>query len=661
MKWTLFILIALSSVNLTYAINFDPEVINVLDDINQQDLIKTYPINKCEDQLISSVSYSPHDKNKLISDCAFALCGAPEKNRLAYSTNSNFQMYVNSEIKKELEALSPSLNQVLEKSQKNNLLVAQALESQLNNGKIAATPDAWSEWFKQQLSYDIFSKYFNPTIDLKKPIDQRYRININSSAKNLDPEFKKMLEIYTKEYENYIKNDSLMFLQKGLYTAAELKIKASQRLTHLKKIFNSKFSAMSTEDSVRISSDIFGLESAFKKNPIKGATLFYYLESIEKRLNKVIAPNIITKIKNPTCSEKRACQKIYQDYLNNYNLSQVTKKFRDDINNPKAKDRALNHCKAIITARMNQNSDVKKAIQLFNEVKIDMEKNVFSKFSNHSRNLLKDYFEKKIIIAVEDFNVYGKTPTDLTLQTKQSINNYLKSKDSVLLPKTQEEVLKRILIMGDNTHDVDAFMDKGSPCNSKPQLLASDSYVARSLIETLPPEDQVRFAKSGNNDLMFVSDFTCRNELRGKAIIAHELGHAINNIFSRFKLSAESALLYKGLRKCTTDNYIPFTPSTAKHAYPGDSINTEEDFADLFSFMTYKDNNDLFSCALLSPTRDEKQYGNLSLDLSISDVHSPNFYRLIMEMINKKTTVPVSCQKVLDSESSRFRFKKCSI
>lgn len=656
----IFLILLFSFKQSTYAIDLDPSIINILDDINQQSMIKNYANEMCNIQLISKNNYSIHTLNQLFNECAVSLCGAPTKNQVAYLSNSNFQQYVNPEIKKKLDDLTPALNQVLDKSKKNNLLVADSLEKISNNGKVTATPELWSEWFKQELSFDIFSKYFYTTIDLNKPIDQRFALQINSNAKKLPPEFINALTLYAKEYEDYVKNDPFIFLQKGLFTISELKLKANSRLAYLKRLYVLNLSKIPTKDSIRISSDIFGVELNLKKNPVSTTSLFYYLNKVEIGLNSAVRPNLVTQTKKPTCSDKIVCQKIYQDYLDKYNLSQVIQNFKADLNNPKAKNRSLNQCKATLTAKLNQYADAKKASELFNEVKNDLDVNVFSKFSIQSRNLLNNYLANNILIVTEDYDIYGKAPTDLTLEMKQSITNYL-NRNVPKLPTTQEEALKRILIMGDNAHQVDAFMDTGSPCNSKPQLLATDSYVARSLINKLSKADQIRFAKGGSNDLMFVSEFTCRNELRGKAIMAHELGHAINNIFLSAALSNESTQRYKLLRKCVTDNYIQIYPSSTKNAHPGDSVYTEEDQADLLSFMIYKDNKDLFSCSFLPPTRDEMQYGKLSLDLSISEVHSTNLYRLIMDMINKEMTIPTSCQNIIDSESSRFRFEKCAI
>jgi hypothetical protein len=143
--------------------------------------------------------------------------------------------------------------------------------------------------------------------------------------------------------------------------------------------------------------------------------------------------------------------------------------------------------------------------------------------------------------------------------------------------------------------------------------------------------------------------------------VAHELGHAINQIFASLKLSTESAKKYKDLRKCATDNYINQAADTTIFSTPGDGIYTEEDTADLFSYMTYSDPKNLFTCALLKSSINKHNYTELGLMANEGDSHSTSFYRLILEAINKGVELPISCERSLEPMKNQLRLQKCAL
>ena len=88
-------------------------------------------------------------------------------------------------------------------------------------------------------------------------------------------------------------------------------------------------------------------------------------------------------------------------------------------------------------------------------------------------------------------------------------------------------------------------------------------------------------------DTIRVSMFSCTQHSHGKGILAHELGHALSWLFFKYRLSKPSYGKFMELRKCANTLYKK-DKSDRKPAllvHEGDHYRTEEDTADLISFL----------------------------------------------------------------------------
>jgi hypothetical protein len=500
------------------------------------------------------------------------------------------------------------------------------------------------------LSYKMFSPYMIEKIDLKKPLEERFSIEMKDTSA-LTPDFKNELMKYKEQYLSFVKNDVDKFLEKGLYSEAEQKQLFKTRLIEMRKKYNSASERMDKFEKEDIAKRIEEYQDDLQKT--EGSDLPVTLINIAN-LEVQIANYSENKpgFANPACLGEK-CNDYLKKYIQESNMISSIQKARIDLENNN-QSKALNQCKANVVSRLSIASDMKKAEKLVVEVKDMMKKNVFSKFSAHSRKMLEDYFNERIVTSNKSFlTLFSKdNPYDVLNTIADDQKKYV---PGTSLANDENAILEANNIIEGST----SSLDISNVCPEGLKSNAYDTYVAWDKVKALPEEYKKLLSNLPPKDHIFISPFSCHHDLRGKSVVAHELGHAINQIFATQKLSAESAKTYKEIRKCATDNYTEFIPDSVGLIHEDDALRTEEDTADLFAFMTYSAPDDLFSCAIIKPALDNKKYDEPSFINDDGDTHSTGIYRLIMEAINKNKVLPVSCQRALETVSKDLRLNKC--
>lgn len=650
-KLTPFVVI-LFSISLADAQYFDPGVVRELESINEGKLPIDYSGALCAIGA-SNAGTSARDMN----DCAIALCGPPSENKSVYLTNSSFEQYITPALKKSIDKLTPELNKAIDKAQQVNQAIMAEFESKiLKDGVLNTNPKEWTSDFRSNLTKTIFETSIDVTTNLKMPAGQRVQVKAMPPL-GATEEFKAELKEYAKNYAYFANNNSASFMENGIYSNDEMVSIAKERLMVLKNLYNDKSKSFPDSEKSFFEAGSSGVEEMITRNIEDDIpSIFSNLEYMEEEAAKR-EPSLKKLIEKPTCSNEDKCEKVFQDYLKNQNLPGRLAAFKQRLVDPKARKNALNSCKAQFLAAAIDSSDKDIAKEIIKDVKKEMGRNVFTQFSLHSRKILEDYFEDKIKTSQKSPKAIF-AEKDVFSEFKNKLVNYA-NEEVGMAPVSQEVVLAQTLNISDNESDINAFADPVSPCTSAPVTNAWDSYLAHDKIKNEPKELIGGLADLPNKDHVFVSDFTCHHQLRGKSIVAHELGHAINQIFATNKLSEKSAKFYKELRDCATSNYIEFVPGSTHFFHPGDGLRTEEDTADLFAYMTFSNKADLFSCAIVKPSFNESSYLDLNLIKNDGDVHSTPLLRVIMEAINKGVTLPVSCEKVLGPARGKLRVKKC--
>ena len=149
---------------------------------------------------------------------------------------------------------------------------------------------------------------------------------------------------------------------------------------------------------------------------------------------------------------------------------------------------------------------------------------------------------------------------------------------------------------------------------------------------------------------------------RGRA--SHEMGHLLSWMFAANQLSGESYSSYKKLRECSSKRYkhlnaLSNFPDPFEHRH--DQWNTEEDTADLISYLTVLDRkNTYYTCVLIPITEDETEYKDLSiLDYNSESKHSTPLLRVIFEAIHKRAALSPACQQIVDQYKDDIDFNPC--
>ncbi len=628
---------------------FDRGVVRLLNEANQQKLT-TGSTALCLPLMGSSQDVKRKASERDMNDCVVALCGSPDENPSVYLTDKNFSKYLSGDIKNKINALEPQIKRLIAKEKSNSVKMLNEI-----SGKVRTPhPETWSPDFKSDLSYRMLSKYMVEKVDLKKAPGERLSISLKDDQK-LDPAFKKVLEDYKDRYQEFIKADVNSFLERGLYSADEQKEIAKNRLKNLKSAYakiSDKMNKYEREDvAKRIDNYLDELKTVEAENL---SLAMVNLSNLEDQVSNYLTEKNLRPMK-PSCENQDVCDPHFKKFIAESELLPTIESIKAKINDPEVLKRQLNQCKAKVVSKLSNISQQKAVEALVADVKKMMSKKVFSRFSAHSRGLLDNYFKNKIAVSGASLErQIAKTDNYETFKT--IIEGNLKSDYEPLGFDEETSISTAISIMEEpDANDTLGF------CTPTLSSNAFDAYLAYEKVKKLSEQEKKMLAKIPPKDNLFISPFSCHHDLRGKSVVAHELGHAVNQIFATEKLSESSKKQFKELRKCSTENYTDFIPDIVSRIHEGDAIRSEEDSADVFAYMAYPSKEDLFTCSLIKPSLDNLSYDELSIVNDDGDPHSTSLYRLIMEAINKNKDLPVSCQRALEPVKDQVRLKKCAL
>lgn len=608
--------------------HFDPGIIHLLRPEN-------YPAPqtiRCN--LIGDDSEKNKTAARDLNDCAMALCGLPSKNPNVFITNNNFQNYLTPELEKSLnKKINPKLELALKKIKKDRGEQIKNIEKKLlTNGVVKINVKGMDPIFNTYLSDEIFGPYVKKEINMKRPVKERVKVVVTPPA-DATAEFNTQLNKYAQDFEKYIKYSSVSVQEYA--NEKEESIIAKELYAQIKKSYLEMKKSIPAEQRKELDSRIKDYD---KKNDIS----LYEMSEFEIGLSN-INPGY-KAINSPAgCKDEVVCQKIFESYLtNNKNVNNILSSFKKDLNDPEILKQEKLKCNAGIINASSNVSNEKTAKALFAKVKKKMEEKVFSRFSAHSRGIIKRYF---------DSNINANHENSTTIQMAGEEDS-LKELDVAVRENltqevgTQEEAYYELVRIQDS-----GVYDVGMSLCQEGQSVAWDAYMPHKNFE----EDETLTSAYGEIDQMYVSPFTTLNEKTGSAIVAHELGHAMSHVFQDSEMSESSAATYKKIRQCATENYIENTKTDGR-----EGRNTEEDTADLIAYMTYEGEKEVFLCALLRPSSDSKSYVNLEfLEKNTQDSHSTSLYRSYLEAVNKGISIPVSCKKSFETHADALSAKKC--
>ncbi len=634
---------------------FDRGIIREIGEINRNGLIDTK--KNCIQNLVTSYVMANSVNNPDSSDCAIALCNTPENNPSAWITDENFSNSIPKELRLKGDKLSPSIEKIYEKTKSNNLNELKILESSLTSESLfKIEPKKFTASFRDDINALIFKPYLIEILDNSKPLQERLKIVVKLPS-NASAEFKKSISEYAESYKKFSMNDYLSFLDKNIYKKEELyEYAKSQQLAAESFIkLNKKFmNAIMFEYAQK---DLARAKEILDSSGPDTFDSFKFFTSLDNATasHSSIVPEINNFSPVAECLSEE-CRISYVEFIKNQNIEKSLEKLKSTISDPQSKTRFINRCKANVISKAMTEANRVRAKKLFGEAKSAIIKNVLPRFSEHSRKILLNYLNKNLNFKAEK-PMSKVDPTGIFDKFNSDTKSFLSNKDD-RFEESLESSIKRSIIMNSKLSNIDPLSDGASPCASDLLATAWDSFLpVKSLKENVNYSDALKNFE--NKDHVFISDFSCTHEHRGKHAVAHEIGHALNSVFAREHLSIESAKLYKQFRGCATENYIEAQADSTMFKQEGDSIYTEEDTADLFAFMAFPNDKDLFTCSLLKPNYTNQGYTELDLVLNDGDSHSTSFARVLLEAINKNLELPVSCQRMISKEKPKMSLKKC--
>ena len=289
-------------------------------------------------------------------------------------------------------------------------------------------------------------------------------------------------------------------------------------------------------------------------------------------------------------------------------------------------------------------------------------------------------------------NFSKKGLKNFSASTRKSFENYINNDFHIgpLVPKPQD--FKALLetrfsnewemdtseefdnkdIEGDNTKLIaEMYQERlaseeswNSPCPVKsPKGKSRDIFLPPEFIE-----ESVQFTSQHMKDIpakgaVGLSLFSCLHPHHGQGIASHEMGHLLSWMFVQKKLSNKSYGPYKKLRECATKRYKTLKSSSEyplEFIHANDQLKTEEDTADLMSYLVIQDSKTHYSCSLLDITDNGAQYKGFGiLNNTVEDFHSNSFLRLLFEAIHKRVELSPACQAVVNQYKNEINFKPC--
>lgn len=565
-------------------------------------------LNQQEVQNCSNMS-----NEELSLQCAHEVCGSPENITIAV-TPKNADKYLSPENQAKLKSLDSKLREYYTKINNDDKQFMLELEKRVLSSSFHDISTWKEDDFQNFLPF--LTKNIDLQIDYQAPVNQR-KIKSLSFAGNP----------FSKVHNEIAQNLSIidhpfLALQLGVISAQELRPVLIERLGKIQEILKSQNKTI----TFNIENLKFGLKSGAKNNT-EMIDLFYQLEAELK--DKGIQSS------KSLCGEE--CRKAVPGVLKNFKLSDF-KKEQTQKNNLNIEDRVA-LCKASFVNANVENTRFEEFKKIWPEVKNGYYKNVLPKYSAHSQGLLKNYLETSINFI----------PSSQELKKFPDVDKAL----AFTPPSYQQKPTSYLMGKALSPSHFETHAEFDCPVITDKPLLW-DAFASKDMLRS-NPSFRPKGIDTGKDNIL-ISPFSCEHTGVGKGIIAHEVGHAITHVMSREGMSKSSKKAYVDMRKCSSNQWKNH-PKTQMKFFDGDYLYTEEDNADIMSYMAINDQKSFFSCGVLYPT--DSGYKELKINPQPFDNHSPGIVRLIREIQYKAPDkMPATCQEIFKRNKDKFG-KKC--
>lgn len=588
----------------------------------------------------------------LFNQCAIDLCGDPKKNISQYVRNDQF--YNSASILKKLNInfRNSLFTKVYETAAKRKLKELEELETYLENPSL----DNLKIESQVHLAEEVFSPYVKITATPnEQKIENRITVTI-SPPKNASNELKEAINDYALILKNSVLTNPKKFTELGIYSDEDLANIIRTMIAKVKESYQSHPESLA--DIPKYISDISSLEKMYTNATPARALMEMNVWGVTF-INNYIANKTKKDALSQIVCNTPSCKKIYalsaQENLNRQLVKKNIATYKNILKDPDTIKSAINRCKSNIIFKETERSDEKKAQQVFLAAKESVIKNLLPRFSKHSRDIMTAYLNSNLQV-----NNLKRSATNSLDNFTIAAEEYLKQ-DGMQENRDNFFHWQSLKQLNDSFENIDP-LENMDACQQTTST-AWDEFIAMDLVKKLGSEDEKKlFAHHGDIDQVYASDFTCQNAEHGHHILAHEIGHALNNLVLKEKLSESSLALYNKARACITSNYYakPVSSTDRSIYHEGDGPHSEEDTADLLAALSSPDKKTIYMCALLRKSPMGDSYSNLSF-ISAGARHSTSFSRVIFEAVNRDIPLPQSCQRLIDEEKPEMRFKKCEL
>ena len=575
-------------------------ILQLIEQINQVD----FPSNmKCEGACFFGFFKSSGKSDKLLQQCAMDICGPPNKNPIFLLSNTSFSEPSDPAVLAQFDnQVAPALRTNLDRRRE----YYKKAFSDLENLKASLNKDPTNpEWSAS--TYFIMMKYTVFTTSKRgTPIKEAYK---SKNQALVDPQKQAFIESYLQR-EN-------TFREK---TADEVR---TQPLDQLKEQVRNEIEARLKHLENQNSYNPETMEVRFLEMAKK------VIESPNRTNIEKMAINLASQahMQSTSCQDE-VCRQIIRKELDLLRQSiekdaELTKKKYDEI--------YINECKSNF-----------------------IEKAEAMKYTQTFKNNLPKYKQQIIKTGLAPYSE----------KSRQQFGSYINNTLQIDIPN--------------NVDTIQAFRDYipvSSPNSETGQTVSFvdlQRAVSNPIYKNLCPSSQLKFLTDVFNrdqhkiEMSFAS---CAFHDHGKGTLAHEIGHAISLLFhpeNTTKMSEFSTKKYHQLRTCASKQYKdktlnPEMPQKGFFAHQNDKLKTEENTADLFSYMVFQDDPTHHQCTLLQTSTNGQNYKSLDVLQSpqMMSPHSTPFFRVLMEAIHKRTNLSSACRRVINKYKNKINFKPC--
>lgn len=662
-KFLLLLYFLYSVSSSTFAQSADMGILYTIDDINTgKTKFKPSAVQCLLEPQIKQFEVKAEDQ-KYRQTCAIALCGAPWGQPSVYVDKQNLNSITISYVKTHMDKMKPKLKAALEAIREQKKVALQDAEKKLFSGDtFNFNPKSWENTDAfTEINTRAFEKYLKIQINKSAPVGKKISYQVVDDG-TMDPGSIQGIREYKENLEAFKNSNPETLLGLDLLSKDEAKLFVKNQINSFEVIINknSKSSGQNSANLERAKKSIKKLKSHLtlpvsdvRDYLLEAAIDLYETENVVSEVDPLFIGGSFQK----ACVSS-ACMSVYQNYFQSIKGKEIFDTYKKELDNPEQLERSITRCLANMIATEEKMSADFKAEELYRQVVPTMLNTVVAKFSEHTKKHFTNYFKNDLAVSAKSLTPKNATASILPLeQFDQMITDA--ANNPTTFQYDEATTLRELIRHADG--EIPNPLATSSFCNSDSISIAWDAYMNVNRAEKIKKMYNTSTIHIPSKDTIHISPFTCNHTEPGKSIIAHELGHAISDGFLNGNASSKSAQTYLKLRNCVSKNHANSDSllESSEFSFDGDYVKTEEDTADLLAFMAYKDSPVLFSCSLLKQSNGNKKFIDLFVAEDTESSHSPAFYRLMMESINKGVRLPPSCQIVIEKSKSLIGFQKC--